>query len=235
MTVKNIWKTFDSEDGQQFLADQRHRAVKLNSNVKCPVAGISTGRYPPLIRLKFWGKKFLKQLPRANARQSALYIMHIVEMPVFTSQRSCTLWVDACGQTAHSKFITLPLFAATLYATPSSFLKPSAAAKVVLKWSSNKSQAASFIALALLALDLVQQFVEVALEQSVLHDAVFFKFAFGVRLRQLCGDFACVLQNFPVGRFDKAVEAGFPILHGHGDFAQCHVLGNIEVGGYESA
>ena len=49
-----------------------------------------------------------------------------------------------------------------------------------------------------------------------------------------CTDFTCDLQYFTVGCVDKSVEAGFPVLHSHGDLSLCHALGDVEVGGYES-
>ena len=38
---------------------------------------------------------------------------------------------------------------------------------------------------------------------------------------------AGVLKDLAVGCFDESVEAGFPVLHGHGDLSLCHVLGDI--------
>ena len=42
-----------------------------------------------------------------------------------------------------------------------------------------------------------------------------------------------VLQDLAIGRRKEAIESRFPIAHGHGDLAQRHVLGDIEVGAHE--
>jgi hypothetical protein len=47
--------------------------------------------------------------------------------------------------------------------------------------------------------------VEVGFKQAILHEAVFLKFAFGVGLGDFGGDFAGILQDFAVGRGNKAI------------------------------
>lgn len=63
----------------------------------------------------------------------------------------------------------------------------------------------------------LQKPVKIALEQLVLHDAIFFKLAFCKRFGDLVGHPAAVLQNLMLVELQKAVEAHCPILHGHGD------------------
>ena len=48
------------------------------------------------------------------------------------------------------------------------------------------------------------------------------------------GDLASILQNLPIGRGDEAIEAGFPVLHSHGNLPQRHGFSHIEVGGNEA-
>jgi len=76
--------------------------------------------------------------------------------------------------------------------------------------------------------------VKVRFKQPVLHDAVFLKFAFGVGLGDFGGDLAGILQNFAVGGGNEAIQAGFPVLHGHGNLPQRHVFRHVEIGGDET-
>jgi hypothetical protein len=61
-----------------------------------------------------------------------------------------------------------------------------------------------------------------------LDEAVFLELTFGVGAGDLGGDFAGILQNLAIGSGDKAVEAGFPVAHGHGNLPQGHVFGDVE-------
>ena len=49
--------------------------------------------------------------------------------------------------------------------------------------------------------------VKIRLEQAVLHDAILFELALGVRLSDLCGDSPGVRQDFAIGRSDEAIQA----------------------------
>ena len=72
--------------------------------------------------------------------------------------------------------------------------------------------------------------IEVALEEAVLHDAVLLELALGVRPGDLGCHFARVLQYLAIGCSEEAVQPRLPVLHGHGELAERHVLGNVEVG-----
>lgn len=76
--------------------------------------------------------------------------------------------------------------------------------------------------------------IEVADVEAVLDGTVFLELAFGVGLGDFGGDFASILQDFPVSGGNEAVQAGFPVLHGHGDLPQGHIFGHVEVGGNEA-
>ncbi len=64
------------------------------------------------------------------------------------------------------------------------------------------------------SLDLLDHPVEIALEQRILHDAVFLELTFGVRHGDFGRHLASILKHLAIGCLDEAVEAHFPILHG---------------------
>jgi hypothetical protein len=49
-------------------------------------------------------------------------------------------------------------------------------------------------------------FVKIGFIEAVLHDTLFFEFAFGMSLGDFGADFACILQDFTIGSGDKPVQ-----------------------------
>jgi hypothetical protein len=82
-----------------------------------------------------------------------------------------------------------------------------------------------------LDIDPLYHAIKVAFKKPVLCYPVLFKLGFGMGLRYLRAHPASILQDFPVYSFDESVEASFPILHGHGNMTQGHILRDIKIGG----
>lgn len=57
----------------------------------------------------------------------------------------------------------------------------------------------------------------------------FLELALGVRSRDLGGHLPGILQDLAIGGGKEAVQPGLPVLHGHGELADCHVLGDVEI------